>query len=134
WPTPCCASTCAASRTWVRRCCWSSSERGLSWRWPAGRRSSCPAPPGSKAARANSPSAQISRNCFLEPAGCHRPAPQWGKRMRLLMFDDGSGRRLGALRDTATEQVVDLAALAGATGAPAPPIDLLSLIDRGDAG
>jgi 2-keto-4-pentenoate hydratase/2-oxohepta-3-ene-1,7-dioic acid hydratase in catechol pathway len=54
--------------------------------------------------------------------------------MRLLMFDDGSGRRLGALRDTATEQVVDLAALAGATGAPAPPTDLLSLIDRGDAG
>jgi 2-keto-4-pentenoate hydratase/2-oxohepta-3-ene-1,7-dioic acid hydratase in catechol pathway len=53
--------------------------------------------------------------------------------MRLLMFDDGSGRRLGALRGGTTE-VVDLAALAGLSGAPAPPPDLLSLIDRGDAG
>jgi 2-keto-4-pentenoate hydratase/2-oxohepta-3-ene-1,7-dioic acid hydratase in catechol pathway len=54
--------------------------------------------------------------------------------MRLLMFDDGSGRRLGALRDASGEQVVDLGALAGVTGAPAPPPDLLSLIDHGDAG
>jgi 2-keto-4-pentenoate hydratase/2-oxohepta-3-ene-1,7-dioic acid hydratase in catechol pathway len=53
--------------------------------------------------------------------------------MRLLMFDDGSGRRLGALRDAAVEQVVDLAALATGTGAPAPPPDLLTLIDGGDA-
>ena len=54
--------------------------------------------------------------------------------MRLLMFDDGSGRRLGALRDGTAEQVVDLAALAAATGATAPPSDLLSLIDEGDGG
>jgi 2-keto-4-pentenoate hydratase/2-oxohepta-3-ene-1,7-dioic acid hydratase in catechol pathway len=54
--------------------------------------------------------------------------------MRLLMFDDGSGRRLGALRDVSGEQVVDLGALATATGAPAPPSDLLGLIDQGDAG
>jgi 2-keto-4-pentenoate hydratase/2-oxohepta-3-ene-1,7-dioic acid hydratase in catechol pathway len=53
--------------------------------------------------------------------------------MRLLMFDDGSGRRLGALRGAEVEQVVDLAALAAARGAPAPPSDLLSLIDQGDA-
>jgi 2-keto-4-pentenoate hydratase/2-oxohepta-3-ene-1,7-dioic acid hydratase in catechol pathway len=54
--------------------------------------------------------------------------------MRLLMFDDGSGRRLGALRDATGEQVVDLRALAAATGVPAPPPDLLSLVDQGDAG
>jgi 2-keto-4-pentenoate hydratase/2-oxohepta-3-ene-1,7-dioic acid hydratase in catechol pathway len=50
--------------------------------------------------------------------------------MRLLMFDAGQGRRLGALRG---EDVVDLAALAAAEGAQAPA-DLLALIDQGDEG
>jgi len=51
--------------------------------------------------------------------------------MRLLMFEEGAGRRLGALRG---DMVVDLAALAGAAGAPEPPADLVALIDAGDAG
>jgi 2-keto-4-pentenoate hydratase/2-oxohepta-3-ene-1,7-dioic acid hydratase in catechol pathway len=54
--------------------------------------------------------------------------------MRLLMFRDGAGRRLGALRPGGAEQVVDLAALAAATGSPAPPADLLGLIDEGPSG
>ncbi|TMC13210.1 MAG: fumarylacetoacetate hydrolase family protein [Chloroflexi bacterium] len=49
--------------------------------------------------------------------------------MRLLMFEDGAARRLGALRGSG---VVDLAALAAAAGVPAPPPDLLALIDAGD--
>jgi 2-keto-4-pentenoate hydratase/2-oxohepta-3-ene-1,7-dioic acid hydratase in catechol pathway len=54
--------------------------------------------------------------------------------MRLLMLRDGGGRRLGALRAGCDDEVVDLAALAAATGAPPPPADLLALIDEGDAG
>src|SRR5215471_14523206 len=50
--------------------------------------------------------------------------------MRLLMFDEGAGRRLGVLRG---EDVVDVAALAAAEGAQAPA-DLLALIDEGDEG
>src|SRR5205823_5435054 len=43
-------------------------------------------------------------------------------------------QRARAALDAAGEQVVDLRALAAAAGAPAPPPDLLSLIDQGDAG
>ena len=53
--------------------------------------------------------------------------------MKLLMFDAGAGRRLGVLR-AGGQEVVDLAALAGAAGAAAPPADLLALIDQGDPG
>jgi 2-keto-4-pentenoate hydratase/2-oxohepta-3-ene-1,7-dioic acid hydratase in catechol pathway len=52
--------------------------------------------------------------------------------MRLLMFRAGAGRRLGVLRGA--DQVVDVAALAAAAGQPAPPADLLALIDEGDEG
>lgn len=51
--------------------------------------------------------------------------------MKLLMFRDGSGSRLGAYHQG---QVVDLAAAARAAGAPEPPPDLLALIDRGPEG
>jgi 2-keto-4-pentenoate hydratase/2-oxohepta-3-ene-1,7-dioic acid hydratase in catechol pathway len=50
--------------------------------------------------------------------------------MRLLMFEEGDGRRLGVLRG---EDVVDVAALAAAEGAQVPA-DLLALIDQGDEG
>jgi 2-keto-4-pentenoate hydratase/2-oxohepta-3-ene-1,7-dioic acid hydratase in catechol pathway len=50
--------------------------------------------------------------------------------MRLLMFDEGAGRRLGVLRG---EEVVDVAVLAAAEGASAPA-DLLALIDEGGEG
>jgi 2-keto-4-pentenoate hydratase/2-oxohepta-3-ene-1,7-dioic acid hydratase in catechol pathway len=53
--------------------------------------------------------------------------------MRLLMFRDGAGRRLGVLRDGGTE-VTDLAAAASAAGVAPPPADLLALIDEGDEG
>ncbi|HKF76475.1 MAG TPA: fumarylacetoacetate hydrolase family protein [Candidatus Dormibacteraeota bacterium] len=54
--------------------------------------------------------------------------------MRLLMFDDGSGPRLGALRDASARDVVDLRALAAAAGAAPPPRDVLAVIDAGPAG
>jgi 2-keto-4-pentenoate hydratase/2-oxohepta-3-ene-1,7-dioic acid hydratase in catechol pathway len=50
--------------------------------------------------------------------------------MRLLMFEEDAGRRLGVLRG---EHVVDVAALAAAEGTQAPA-DLLALIDEGDEG
>src|SRR5579875_2263735 len=52
--------------------------------------------------------------------------------MRLLMFRGDGGRRLGALRPGSQDEVVDLRELAAAVGAPAPPPDLLSLIDGGE--
>ncbi len=48
--------------------------------------------------------------------------------MRLLMYEDGQ-RRLGVLSG---EGVLDVAELARATGAPAPPADLLGLIEAGE--
>src|SRR6516225_7617505 len=54
--------------------------------------------------------------------------------MRLLMFRDGAGRRLGALRPGGADEVVDLTALAAAAGVEQPPADLLALVDEGDAG
>src|SRR6266496_2564390 len=50
--------------------------------------------------------------------------------MRLLMFREGPGRHLGVLAAGGAE-VIDLAAAAAATGGPAPPADLLTLIDEG---
>jgi 2-keto-4-pentenoate hydratase/2-oxohepta-3-ene-1,7-dioic acid hydratase in catechol pathway len=53
--------------------------------------------------------------------------------MRLLMFRDGGGRRLGVL-GAGGDAVIDLAAAATAAGAPAPPGDLLARSDEGDGG
>ena len=53
--------------------------------------------------------------------------------MRLLMFEHGSGRRLGVLAGGRSETVIDLTELAAATGSEAPA-DLMALIDAGDAG
>ena len=54
--------------------------------------------------------------------------------MRLLMFEHGSGRRLGVLAEGHSDTVVDLAELAAANGTTPPPADLMALIDAGDAG
>ncbi len=54
--------------------------------------------------------------------------------MRFLMFEHGSGRRLGVLAEGDSDTVVDLSELAKASGSAAPPADLLALIDAGDAG
>ena len=54
--------------------------------------------------------------------------------MRLLMFEHGSGRRLGVLAGDRPDTVIDLTELAAATGSPPPPADLMALIDAGDAG
>jgi 2-keto-4-pentenoate hydratase/2-oxohepta-3-ene-1,7-dioic acid hydratase in catechol pathway len=54
--------------------------------------------------------------------------------MRLLMFKQGNGRRLGVLAEGRSDTVVDLSELAKASGSTAPPADLLALIDAGDAG
>ena len=54
--------------------------------------------------------------------------------MRFLMFEHGSGRRLGVLAEGDSANVIDLAELAKASGSAAPPADLLALIDAGDAG
>ncbi len=54
--------------------------------------------------------------------------------MRLLMFQHGSGRRLGVLAGGRAETVIDLRELAAATGSTPPPADIMALIDAGDAG
>jgi 2-keto-4-pentenoate hydratase/2-oxohepta-3-ene-1,7-dioic acid hydratase in catechol pathway len=54
--------------------------------------------------------------------------------MRFLMFEHGTGRRLGLLAERDSATVVDLAELAKASGSTPPPADLLGLIDAGDVG
>ena len=54
--------------------------------------------------------------------------------MRLLMFEHGSGRRLGVLAAGRSDTVIDLTELAKASGSTPPPADLMALIDAGDAG
>jgi 2-keto-4-pentenoate hydratase/2-oxohepta-3-ene-1,7-dioic acid hydratase in catechol pathway len=54
--------------------------------------------------------------------------------MRLLMFEHGSGRRLGVLDAGRSDTVIDLAELAEATGSTPPPADLMALIEAGDTG
>ena len=54
--------------------------------------------------------------------------------MRLLMFQHGSGRRLGVLAGGRSETVIDLTELAAATGSTPPPADILAPRDAGDAG
>jgi 2-keto-4-pentenoate hydratase/2-oxohepta-3-ene-1,7-dioic acid hydratase in catechol pathway len=54
--------------------------------------------------------------------------------MRFLMFEHGSGRRLGVLAEGDSDTVVDLSELAKASGSAIPPADLMALIDAGDAG
>jgi 2-keto-4-pentenoate hydratase/2-oxohepta-3-ene-1,7-dioic acid hydratase in catechol pathway len=54
--------------------------------------------------------------------------------MRLLMFEHGSGRRLGVMAAGRSDTVIDLTELAKASGEPPPPADLMALIDAGDAG
>jgi 2-keto-4-pentenoate hydratase/2-oxohepta-3-ene-1,7-dioic acid hydratase in catechol pathway len=54
--------------------------------------------------------------------------------MKLLMFREANGRRLGVALHGDADRVVDVAELAGATGSPPPPADLLALIQEGPAG
>jgi 2-keto-4-pentenoate hydratase/2-oxohepta-3-ene-1,7-dioic acid hydratase in catechol pathway len=54
--------------------------------------------------------------------------------MKLLMFREANGRRLGVVLDGATDLVVDVTELARATGSAQPPADLLALIQEGPAG
>ena len=51
--------------------------------------------------------------------------------MKLLMFKDGSGRRLGVVRGDRLDEVVDLSALTSALGSQELPADLIGLIDAG---
>jgi 2-keto-4-pentenoate hydratase/2-oxohepta-3-ene-1,7-dioic acid hydratase in catechol pathway len=54
--------------------------------------------------------------------------------MKLLMFREADGRRLGVVLDDAQDAVVDVAELARATGSPPPPADLLALVQEGPRG
>jgi 2-keto-4-pentenoate hydratase/2-oxohepta-3-ene-1,7-dioic acid hydratase in catechol pathway len=54
--------------------------------------------------------------------------------MRLLMFENGNGRRLGVLAAGRSDTVIDLVELAKASGSTPPPADLMALIDAGGAG
>src|SRR3984893_2223956 len=54
--------------------------------------------------------------------------------MRLLMFENGNGPRLGVLTDGRSDTVVDLAELAAASGSNPQPAGCLPLIDAGPAG
>ena len=51
--------------------------------------------------------------------------------MKLLMFKDGSGRRLGVVRGDRLDEVVDLSALTSVLGSQELPADLIGLIDAG---
>jgi 2-keto-4-pentenoate hydratase/2-oxohepta-3-ene-1,7-dioic acid hydratase in catechol pathway len=53
--------------------------------------------------------------------------------MKLLMFREANGRRLGVVLDGAVDRVVDVTELAKATGSPPPPADLLALVQEGPA-
>jgi 2-keto-4-pentenoate hydratase/2-oxohepta-3-ene-1,7-dioic acid hydratase in catechol pathway len=52
--------------------------------------------------------------------------------MRLLMFEEGGERRLGAIKDGGAEEVIDLSALAA--GDQSAPADVLGVIQQGDGG
>jgi 2-keto-4-pentenoate hydratase/2-oxohepta-3-ene-1,7-dioic acid hydratase in catechol pathway len=54
--------------------------------------------------------------------------------MKLLMFREADGRRLGVVLDGAVDRVVDVAALAKSAGSPPPPADLLALVQEGPSG
>jgi 2-keto-4-pentenoate hydratase/2-oxohepta-3-ene-1,7-dioic acid hydratase in catechol pathway len=54
--------------------------------------------------------------------------------MKLLMFREADGRRLGVVLDGAVDRVVDVAALAESAGSPPPPADLLALVQEGPSG
>jgi 2-keto-4-pentenoate hydratase/2-oxohepta-3-ene-1,7-dioic acid hydratase in catechol pathway len=54
--------------------------------------------------------------------------------MKLLMFNEGGERRLGVGRDSAPDEIVDVAAAARGSESPAPPGDILGVIDGGDEG
>jgi 2-keto-4-pentenoate hydratase/2-oxohepta-3-ene-1,7-dioic acid hydratase in catechol pathway len=54
--------------------------------------------------------------------------------MKLLMFRDGSERRLGVIRDGSSEDVVDVSQLAQGNGSSGAPADILALIESGEDG
>ena len=54
--------------------------------------------------------------------------------MKLLMFREANGRRLGVALEGAEDRVVDVSELARATGSPSPPADLLGLVQEGPNG
>ena len=54
--------------------------------------------------------------------------------MKLLMFREADGRRLGVLLDGAVDRVVDVAELAKAAGTPQPAPDILALVQQGPSG
>jgi len=53
--------------------------------------------------------------------------------MKLLMFDDGAGARLGVARDGAPDEIVDVAASNGSSSA-GMPATILEVIDAGAEG
>ena len=54
--------------------------------------------------------------------------------MKLLMFRNGTGRRLGVVRDGAPEEVLDVAELSSGSGSEAAPKDILAVVDSGAEG
>ncbi len=54
--------------------------------------------------------------------------------MKVLMFRDGSERRLGLVRDGSSEEVIDMSQLAKGNGSSAAPSDVLALIESGPSG
>ena len=54
--------------------------------------------------------------------------------MKLLMFREGSERRLGVIRDGTSDEVIDVSQLAKGNGSSAAPADVLTLIESGSEG
>ena len=54
--------------------------------------------------------------------------------MKVLMFHEGNERRLGVVRDGASEEVVDVSQLAKGNGSSGAPADVIALIESGHDG
>ena len=54
--------------------------------------------------------------------------------MKLVMFRQGDGRRLGVVREGAPDEIVDVAELAGSSGSESVPRDILAVVDSGAQG
>jgi 2-keto-4-pentenoate hydratase/2-oxohepta-3-ene-1,7-dioic acid hydratase in catechol pathway len=54
--------------------------------------------------------------------------------MKVLMFREGNERRLGVIRDSTSDEVVDVNQLAKGNGSSAAPPDVLALIESGNEG
>jgi 2-keto-4-pentenoate hydratase/2-oxohepta-3-ene-1,7-dioic acid hydratase in catechol pathway len=54
--------------------------------------------------------------------------------VKLVMFRHGDGRRLGVVREGASDEIIDVAELTGASASESVPRDILAVVDSGGEG